>query len=226
MNEQLVTVIRLANERGATDTEIARVTGYTVGYIHNLRKAAGIRSSVSWTQASVEKLDMIVQRLESGATLQEIGDSLGVTRERVRQLAAKRRITGQVGLSKRKSIREEKFLRERDARYQGTYGCSYGEVIALNEGIPLSHPHSKTLGYRMWVRNVLGTMRSTGTLNFPQWCEAWGDHWKDRGRGNSYRISRIDRTKPFTPDNVICEPGNTSMSRHRKLNPWQTGSRA
>lgn len=227
MNELLVTLIRLAAARGASDDEIARVIGYSANHIYNLRRAAGIASGFKPIDADDKRISLIVERLQAGASLQEIGDSIGVTRERVRQLAFKRGVTGKVSIAKRgeiraknMEIRKAEFSRKREERYMGTYGCSYLEVLALNEGLPLTHPDSRTLGYRYWVRNVLATMRSTGTLNFPQWCAVWGERWKERGRGTAYRLGRIDRKKPFTLENVICERGHESMSRHRKVSPW------
>lgn len=219
-------LIRLAVGRGANDVEIARVTGYSSFHIGSIRRKLGIKSNHP-NAADPNRIRLIVERLQSGETLQEIGDALGVTRERIRQIALKGGATGQTGRLKRKELRaktaEERradFLDRREGRYQGAYGCSYAEVIALNSGLPLTHPESRALGYRYWVRNVLIVSKSSGNLNFPQWCAVWGDKWNERGRGTKYRIARIDRTKAFTTDNVICERGDESISRHRKMNPW------
>lgn len=224
-------LIRLAVGRGANDHEIARVTGYSSFYVGSIRRKLGLKSTRP-NVADQGRIRLIIERLQAGETLQEIGDALGVTRERIRQIAVKGGTAGKTGLLKRKELRaktdEERradFLDQREKRYQGAYGCSYAEVLVLNDGLPFTHPESRTLGYRYWVRNVLVVMRSSGTLNFPQWCAVWGDRWKERGRGTAYRLSRIDRTKAFTIDNVICERGDEGTSRQRKLNPW-SGSRA
>lgn len=227
MNDQLSKLISVAHARGASDAEISRVTGYSVPYINTLRRSLGLSSKHMHQASSADRISKIIKRIEAGETLEQIGDSIGVTRERVRQLASKGGVTGQTGMATRRLLWREARRREnqtkdeeREARYQRTYGCSYAEVIRLNAGVLLSIPGSRALEYRYWIRNVRGIMRTECSLTFPQWCAVWGEHWEDRGRGCGYRISRIDRHGAFTPDNVICERGNESMSRHRKLNPW------
>lgn len=230
MKSKILDLIRLANELGASDSEIAKVTGYNASYIGVLRRKAGIESKYHPPKTDDTRINLVIDRLHAGETLQEIGDSLLITRERVRQIAAKRGVTAKVSQARRREFsaqtkleQEAARLRAREERYQSAYGCSYAEVIDLNGGLPLTHPDSRSQNYRLWVRNAVVRMRSDVKLTLPQWAAAWGEHWEERGRGRNYRLSRIDRNKGFTPDNVICERGDEAMSRHRKLNPWLTG---
>jgi hypothetical protein len=232
MNNPLVDLIREAATRGCTDGDISRVTGYSTSYICILRRRNGIASLNGKgrpTTVDSERLVKIAERLKSGETLQEIGDSIGLTRERVRQIAKKSGVTGQMSRAKRRetyadreSARLAKRIKERDERYERMYGCSYETVRSLNEGLKASDPASKAVHYRLWIRNCARLMRASSGITFPQWVEIWGDKWQERGRGRSYKLARIDRRKGFTPDNVVVERGDEMMSRHWKTLPWNT----
>lgn len=231
MKIQLEEAVRAAYARGLNDRQAGELLGYNPQYVRLLRIQLGIppnRNRVA-QKHSDEELDQIAARLRAGETLQEIAFDFSVTRERIRQLAAKRGACGSDSLKvRRKAAQEiESKVREnlkikRDLRCTHIYGCDYATLRALNDGKTLSDQTSKVHHYRYWKNNVMRQMRTQCAITFPQWCELWKEHWEERGRGTAYHLARKDRTKPFTLDNVYVEKGDEAMRLHRRFRPWNT----
>ena len=72
---------------GISISKIGTLLGKTTSFVYFRFKAEGIEIRRVWTKLDIN--DALAMR-ESGATLQQIGDKYGLTRERVRQILTKR----------------------------------------------------------------------------------------------------------------------------------------
>jgi lambda repressor-like predicted transcriptional regulator len=83
-------ILRRQYEAGKTVAEIARYWGRKEGVIRNTLKAAGVKlvrtGAAGQALRKWARAQQIVQLHEAGQNLREIGDSFGITRERVRQV--------------------------------------------------------------------------------------------------------------------------------------------
>lgn len=181
-----------------------------------------------------ERLALIAARLRAGDSLQAIGEHLGVSRERVRQLAKETGASAQDGVAIRRVAahkeRERRAVLERakaERKCEKALGCSLDELHALNDGQPRSMPGTKAHDYIFWRKNVRNISRADCQITFPQWCALWdaSGKWDERGRGYGYWLTRIDRTLPFTVDNVRIVTGSEAIKHHRKTTPWHGGRR-
>jgi hypothetical protein len=91
------------------------------------------------------------------------------------------------------------------ADMQRKFGCSYDEVVALNEGRPLSDPTSRV--QRFWQQKKLSARRGIGwELTLPQWARIWeqSGKWHLRGRGRGcYCMARKGDVGPYAEGNVF-----------------------
>jgi len=160
-------------------------------------------------------------RYRNGATLQQIGDHYGITRERVRQILSQHygidgRHGGQHVTARRRSI---STASNRDTKYLAKYGCSFAQFKELLEiGRTLmseGEPRARTPvgAFRQQRHNA----RQCGYVwNFTlwQWWTIWqkSGHWNERGRGHGYWMTRRDKSGPFSVENVFIAPGEDSWS--------------
>lgn len=63
--------------------------------------------------------------------------------------------------------------------------------------------------YKAWLqqRNQAQFRGESWYLDFPTWCEIWGDRWPRRGRRRGdFCMTRRDRTRPWCQHNVEIMP--------------------
>lgn len=230
----LMDVIRAGFEDGKSDAEIAALIGYSRHFVGNKRR--GMRLLLAKGRRVMRtdpaRLQLIAERLRTGDTLQTIADQLGLTRERVRQLAKKTNSSARCGMAVRGIATEcerERVAALKRARAerkcQKTMGCSLEELAALNDGKARYFPGSRGNEYIHWKNNLRKLKAGPVEITFPQWCKLWEESgkWQERGRGFGYWMARKDRTKPFTIDNVHIVTGSAAIEHHRNTAPWKTG---
>jgi hypothetical protein len=157
----------------------------------------------------------------NGATLQQIGDRYGVTRERVRQILAKHhsidaRHGGQRVTSRRRAI---SYAARRDAKYLVKCGCSFAQHKELleigrslmREGVPRGRT---PVGAFITQRNNARRCGYSWKLTLWDWWTVWqkSGHWNERGRGHGYWMARRDKAWPFSVENVFIAKGDDSWS--------------
>lgn len=85
-------LVEFAKTNNLSPAELALKFGYGISHTRRMLREAGIRVSPNrrskTTQKSVERRSIIASAIENGWTLRELGESLGVSRERARQLIA------------------------------------------------------------------------------------------------------------------------------------------
>jgi hypothetical protein len=170
----------------------------------------------------------MAQAYAGGATLQEIGDYHGITRERVRQLIRELGVTRtDGGQAKRGRDKAAAASRRRDQRYLAKYGMAFAEFGAINPpGSKRSAPIRLFQHQRQnaKVRNILWE------LTFAEWWGIWHESgkWKQRGRGvGKFVMARHGDSGPYAVGNVkiIASEQNNSEYIRRYWNEVRSGKR-
>lgn len=170
-----------------------------------------------------EDHEKIKELLLDGKTYQEIGDLLGVTRERIRQIAKKLNLHG-YGLS----LRRNRQLEAYEARMKKKYGSFWeggfleksDKMYACKEKFKNKQNTAKQIGIEFTI-----TMED---LEWPTHCPILGielDYFPEGGRQeNSVSFDRYDPTKGYIPGNVyICSwranriKNNGTLEEHKKI---------
>lgn len=157
----------------------------------------------------------MIEMYKEGKTLEQIGDSFSITRERVRQIMTKRGITSKDGgrsiisfLGARDKIEIQKKKREKkESKIRSMLGISLHsyEDIVRTYG-PVSSNKSPIHKYRSQKRNA----RIWGIewqLTFAEWWNAWqsSGKYEKRGVGSGYVMGRFGDSGPYSLDNIyIC----------------------
>lgn len=192
------------------------------GFSQNQMLAA--LSLMGSTQKEYGRMLLAVVAWHEGKNLDQIGDMLGLTRERARQILAKATNIGvrdanwaggasRFALVRKQAMRVEKS-RRLETKAQKRFGCSLDELYSLNDGIS---PWSQQRGNRARIfflqKRAMLLNGVEWKLTFPEWCKVWDDStmWSNRGRGKGkVTLARIDSTKPF-------EVGNVAIRRNAEI---------
>jgi hypothetical protein len=154
-----------------------------------------------------------------GKTLQQIGDQYGLTRERVRQIIAglglNREDSGRKAITAaRRAVRECARIAKLDARTQNSFGCTYAQLLALNNG------QGPRRGFALRFQTQRGSAATRGIewqITFPEWMRAWSEsgHLHERGRGRGYVMARKGDEGPYRPDNIYITTGAGNASDYQ-----------
>lgn len=143
---------------------------------------------------------LIVNDYLAGATLRAIGQQHQISHERVRQILSAAGVSYAHSMRRtRTQTRDAANLQKVEPLYQARFGCSRAEYRALKT------PENTRIYSRFKANN-----RHYGfALSFPDWWRLWQEsgRWQERGRGRGYWMTRIDRSKPITADNVVIRSG-------------------
>jgi hypothetical protein len=210
MREELW-AIRLAPLRacaaaGLTKAEAARALGVSPPHISQQSKRFGIefayrgRGQPQRREADERDTEM-ARRYRDGETLEQIGNSYGISRERVRQLITKYHgLRGKHGGMHVATVQKRaERAAARDADCLAKYGCSVAQRKATGR--------KARAAYTMQRKNA--QQRGIGwEMNFWQWWTIWQDsgHWAERGRGQGYGMCRRGDTGPYAAWNVYIAP--------------------
>ena len=142
-----------------------------------------------------------------GATLQEIGDEHGITRERVRQVISKfGKIRG--GRTIRVARHREELERKLDKRCLRVRGCTWKQYVELRS------MRKPTVAFGQQRRNA-HDRGITWELKLWDWWCIWknSDHWENRGRNNGqYVMCRRGDVGPYAVWNVFIATCNSNTA--------------
>jgi hypothetical protein len=157
----------------------------------------------------------------NGATLKQIGERYGITRERVRQILTKlygmdARHGGARVIARRRAI---SHTARKDAKCLDKHGCSYAqykELIEMGRSLTGAGIGAARTPVRAFAQQRNNALRCgyPWKLTLWQWWTVWqkSGHWSERGRGNGYWLTRRDKTGPFIVENVFIARGEDSWS--------------
>lgn len=147
---------------------------------------------------NAERNQRMVTMYRQGLTLEKIGQSFGLTRERVRQILRKQGVTWtEGGQHKTKQAKDAARKAKQDARYLVRHGLTFDQYKEL-----------RGTGLIAAYLNQENAAKGRGiewTLNLPQWLDVWRTSGKldQRGRGKGkYVMSRIKDTGGYSIGNV------------------------
>lgn len=71
------------------------------------------------------------------------------------------------------------------------------------------------------ARNQARYRKEDWDIDFDTYCELWGEHYEQRGRGaNHYSFARIDQNGSWTPENVIVQLRSECRVQEDRRTPW------
>lgn len=199
----LIDRIKELAAQGLTRQQVADRAGVKYEYISLIGTKHGVsfaRQPYSGAKRKAGAREFQMAALyTSGKTLNEIGQELGITRERVRQLLAKFfSINAKDGGQHKKSVDSRlKSAAKRNAKSLKKWGCGWDEYANLRA---LKKP-TQVFGRQ---RNSARHRGIEWNLTLWQWWSIWqqSGHWANRGRGNGYCMCRKGDQGPYSVDNV------------------------
>lgn len=157
----------------------------------------------------------IEQRYRGGETLQEIGDSYGVSRERIRQILSRMDVSAKEGGAS-KQARERRAMEAADRKLKclRRYGMTPSRFYEVQRNVS---PQGNTplQCYKQQEANA-GRRGIPWRFNFASWWDVWerSGKWSERGRGTGYVMSRPGDEGPYEPGNVRIVPGSENNSEY------------
>jgi hypothetical protein len=159
----------------------------------------------------------IVRSCKEGRSFVDIAGDLGISRERVRQIASRFGITGRDRLRREAVIREKSRIQEASRRSQaradrrGLSVSEYQKIAAM----PYPTPFDKHKEQKRHARD-----RGIPWLfvDFGEWWDVWAlsGKWDQRGRhAMDYVMSRVDDLGPYSKDNVRIVTASENISNAR-----------
>lgn len=170
-------------------------------------------------KAKAKRRKEMMKLWERGFTLQEIGETAGISRERVRQILGPNRTFG--GISKRAAVRlqsyETRMQKNRDSYCMKTYGMSSDELKKYKGSGKdwWKAPFGKYIRQRQNAR-----LRAIPwKLNFKEWIEIWEASGKFdlRGRGNGYAMCRTNDQGAYEVGNVRIATNSENIKEAIKV---------
>lgn len=194
--------VRLMAAEGKTRAEIMSALGVCRKTLSNLERAAGVQikhaSRFSAGKPVDERAEKMANMYRQGLTLEKIGETFDITRERVRQIIKKNGLTGvDGGRTKAAHAKKCASQSQRDARSLARYGLSFEEMNKW-----------RAAGLVAAYRSQENAARQRGIkwgLKFAQWIDLWLTSGKleQRGRGKGkYLMSRIKDDGGYEVGNV------------------------
>ncbi len=162
-----------------------------------------------------DHIEVIAARYRAGETLEQIGQTFGVTRERIRQLLRDAGVDSANGGAKIRTARKAAAFAEGKARrFFMRYGMTRAMYRAINSGV--ARPDMPITAYTQQVGNA--RMRGIEwRFTFGTWWAVWlaSGQWDKRGRttGN-YVMSRFGDVGPYSPDNVKIVTNTENICEH------------
>lgn len=207
---------KAAVEEGKTAAEIAAAFGLTVQTVRWRCKRWGLtltRASRRGLSHDSSRSDDMAGRYLAGETLEQIGASYGISRERVRQIIKKYHgLTGSDGgYAKKHCQARAERAQKRDEDCIRRFGLPWAEYkAALNLGREMGCKRERT-PRGAYCRTLQAAKRDgyAVTLSFGEWWQLWqqSGRWEQRGRGHGkYVLIRRDKTKPLAVDNAVIVP--------------------
>lgn len=233
--------IQLWYEAGENHYEIAEYFNIVPQYIRVLAKKFGWKTPASiaprlqtMRKHFVRELSLrdkfVIEQFKNGVVLEEIGRSLGITRERVRQILALfnlSRLDGGATIRSFKNVqnRIETFKdkeADKEQAHFNKWGCSIALIKSISD-LPRSHSkHPLRLYERQ--RQSAKNRGIEWDMSFGEWWNIWQESgkWGLRGRGKGYCMARFGDSGPYKADNVEIITTSQNFKDSYLTKPWES----
>ena len=205
--------------KGFTRAEIARTMGVTqpaVGYWLRQPKDA-LRLKLAKQAKNNKK---IVAAYQQGRTMAEIGKSLKISGERVRQILKEHQIVGAPRTSKQAEKQTATQLRK-EARAAKLWGLDWNTYQQLRGQYGTSSVSTSPFQRYIEQRRNARVRRIGWRITFADWWSIWqqSGKWNLRGRGKGYCMARLGDVGPYALGNVEIIPikENSRQARLKTL---------
>jgi hypothetical protein len=172
--------------------------------------------SISTTERRDQRTLDMAEKYQAGATLQEIGDYYGLTRERVRQI-----MTRGLGVTRKDGGRAARSLAKKSAvevrrnqKFIARYGMSETEFRRAQQNVDrLGNTPRKS--YLRQLHNA----KKRGirwVFTFAEWWDIWekSGKWTERGRGHGYCMARHGDRGAYAIGNVKIIPATENQREY------------
>lgn len=200
---------------------------------HNIVMERGFIKMKDWVK---ERNEEIVSLYRSPMTLQEIGDQMGLTRERVRQILVKNGVKKEEGgdsvkskyRQKEKSLLDaERAIKQkaiRDKRHEKWVKEHLSATVEELESVGLPHTRENIVCHNyVAVKFAREYHDHHPFLSYMDWIKVWRDsgHFNmEEGSEHGWCLSRKDTGKPWSIENAkIIRSGSWLTGRPRKKRP-------
>lgn len=204
-------VVRDAAVRGLTQAGAARELGVSMQTLRNWARRGGIVFRECPSGRNTERAEAMSALYRRGKTLQEIGDSFGITRERVRQILFHSNISAKDGgYSIKTKVIRDRAASLKEQRCLAEKGCTreqYRELLRIGREMQAAGLHQSrtpTGAFTNQKRNS-ANRGIAWELTLWQWWSIWvqSGKWEMRGRGQGYGMYRIGCAGPYSAGNVF-----------------------
>lgn len=172
--------------------------------IHNeapkkIVKIVYIRKNSAEARAAREA-DML-KMLESGKTLQEIGDHYSISRQAVHSIFTRRGVSTDKGAKVRKSAKESAFASKKEKRISETWDLTVAEyeahVAKYGSSEKTGSPMNRYIHHRKSARH----RNIEWNFTFKTWWQVWleSGKWNERGAGQYSMGRNGDASAPLGP---------------------------
>ena len=202
-------VSKIAKLMGASSQTVKKHFSKSLeGYSFKRKRKVYQEPYVKGVNVDTSRDDDICSRFKNGETMESIGKTYGVCRERVRQILKRYGLTRYFGggsamaLKKAVYSRNKKLIR-RNKRLMNSYGCNLEEYKFYRS----MHDDYKKTPIRRFVeqRRNAALRNIEWNLTINEWWSIWdkSGKYKDRGRTKEkYVMGRIADTGGYSVDNV------------------------
>lgn len=184
--------------------------------VHRIRTAPRKGSGRPRRTEPDERTSDMILRYKAGETLQSIGNTYHITRERVRQIMSKQGICGADGgamIQALLNVEDNKIKRaatkeRQEQRKRKQWGISIEEWKRIR----------KEFGYKPFSAYQTQKKNSAKrniewAMPFNEWWRIWSESgkWGKRGRGYGYQMCRLGDTGGYSPENVYITKGDDNI---------------
>lgn len=202
---------------GLTMVAIARKLGVTRPAVSYWLKQPSTRILTRLAQQEQQHKN-ILEGYKRGYSMREIGDAIGITGERVRQILKSYGYVAVAHTPKKDAFREE-IEKRKAARVAETWGLTLQEYKKFCAKYGNSDYSTSPMHKYIQQRKNARRRGVEWQFSFADWWAVWqkSNKWHVRGRGAGYCMSRHNDSGPYAVNNVSIVPTRENSRQAKKV---------